>query len=200
MSSQSWSMILALAKQQGAVTPADVRALGLVPENLNRLATLGRLIRVSRGVYIHPETAPTENHSYVEAAKAVPAGILCLVSALSIHGLGSQNPSDIWMAIPRKQRPPRTRSGLRFVRMGPDQYETGIATQTIENVTVRVTSVEKTLVDCFRLRRLIGYDVPIEALRDALEQRSINIDCFLTLASRFRARELVRPYLDALTL
>lgn len=195
----SWDDILALAKRQGAVTPTDVRAMGLAPENLNKLAKLGLLIRSGRGVYVHPEYDWTENHTYVEIAKVVPNAVFCLLTALRIHDLGTQSPHQIWIAIPRDQRPPRSRTSLRTVRMSPKQYELGIESRDVEGVQIKVYSVEKTLVDCFRLRRLVGHDVAVEALRDALGKRLLDIGVYVETAKRLRADKLVMPYLEALT-
>ena len=195
----SWNDILDLAKRQGAVTPSDVRAMGLAPENLNKLAKLGLLVRSGRGVYVHPEFDWTEYHTYVEVAKAVPSAVFCLLTALRIHDLGTQSPHQVWIAVPRDQRPPRSRTNLRTVRMSPRQYALGIEARDVEGVQIKVYSVEKTLVDCFRLRRLVGHDVAVEALKDALRKRLLDIDVFVETAKGLRADKLVMPYLEALT-
>lgn len=192
------SAILELALHQGAVTPSDIRDLGAAPENLNRLAKQGRLIRVSRGVYIHPETDPTEHHSYVEVAKAVPSAVFCLLTALCIHNIGTQNPSKVWIAIPRNHRPPSALPVLRVVRMNPEQYQSGVEIRNFEGVQVRVTTLEKTLVDCFRLRRLVGHDVPYEALRDAVNRTRLDYDKLHQLSAKLHVRHLVLPALEAI--
>lgn len=197
MRTGTWFAILDLAERQGVVTPADVRALGLVPENLNKMAANGLLVRSGRGIYLHPDYEITENHSYVEAAKLVDDGILCLLTALRIHGLGVQNPRQVWIAIPANHHPPRGKPILRAVRMAPGPLSLGVEHHHFEGVDVRVTSVEKTIVDCFRLRRLVGHEVPVEALRDALQRRMLDIDAFVLLARHLRCERLIAPYLEA---
>lgn len=188
-----------MASRQGVVTPSDVIALGLAPENLNRLTKLGKLSRVGQGLYQHPEFPVTEHHSYVEVARAQPNGVLCLLSALSIHGIGTQMPWAVWVAIPRGRRVPIGRStSMRVVTMSGENFTLGIEVRHFESIPVKVYSLEKTIVDCFRLRHLIGHDVPVEALRDALSHRRLDPSAFLQIADKLRARRMIEPYLEAL--
>lgn len=196
---RTWDDILALASQKGMITPSDVRSLGLAPENLNRLADLGKLERIGRGLYRHPDFAPSEYHSYVEVARAVPAGVLCLLSALSVHGIGSQMPWQVWVAIPRGKRVPVARqTQLRVVTMSGLNYQLGLEQVMLEGVSVRVYSLEKTIVDCFRLRRLVGHEVGVEALRDGISNRRIDVARLVDVADQLRSRRLIQPCVEAL--
>jgi predicted transcriptional regulator of viral defense system len=172
--------------------------MGLAPENLNRLAQQGLLIRRGRGIYEHPDFDWTENHSYVQVAKAVPDSVMCLLTALSIHGVGTQLPHEVWIAIPRGRRPPKARNAnLKVVTMSHSTFDLGIETMVFEELPVRVYSLEKTLVDCFRLQSLVGHDVGVEALRDALSQRKVNLSNLTKLAQQTRTWTRLRPYLEA---
>lgn len=191
--------ILELAGRQGLITPAEVRALGLVPENLNKLAKKRKLVRVGRGLYCHPEFPNTERHSFVEVSKVVPEGVVCLLSALNLYDIGTQMPWEIWVAIPRGNRIPKTRrTRFRAVTMMNDNYRLGIVEFFFEGVSVRAYSLEKTIIDCFRLRRLVGHDVGVEALREAISKGKINPSELLALANKLRARRLIEPYLEAM--
>lgn len=191
--------ILELAREQGIVTPADVRALGLTPENLNDLVRRGLLVRAGRGIYEHPEFEWTESHSYVEVAKAIPDAVMCLLTALRIHEIGTQVPHEVWIAIPRGKRVPVARSArLRAITMMEPAYSLGVQTVMMEGVGVRVTSPAKTVVDCFRLRRLIGHDVAVEALKEGLRSRIVHADELQSMATTLRAWTTIRPYLEAL--
>lgn len=195
----TWEDLLELAKRQGVVTPADVRALGLAPENLNKLAKLGKLDKIGRGLYRHPDFQATERHSFVEVTRAVPDGVICLLSALSIHGVGTQMPWDVWLAIPRGKRIPTTRqTRIRAVTMTGTSFELGREEHIFEGVRVKVFSLEKTIIDCFRLRRLVGHEVAVEALREAINTQKIDVSQFLQLAGQLRARRLIQPYLEAM--
>lgn len=195
----TWQDILLLAARQGVVTPSDVKAIGLAPENLNRMAAQGLLVRVARGLYEHPDFSPTEHHSYVEVARSVPKGVICLISALSMHEIGTQMPWEVWVAVPRGLRLPKSRlTKMHLVTMSGPSYDLGIEERLIEGVTTRVYSLEKTLVDCFRLRRLVGHDVAVEALRCAVRERRVDANLLLNLANQLRCRRLIEPFVEAL--
>lgn len=196
---RTWADIIELARRQGIITPADVRALGLAPENLNKLAKLGRLDKVGRGLYRHPGFEATEHRSYVEVAKAVPDGVICLLSALSFHGIGTQMPWEVWVAIPRGNRIPMPRqTRIRAVTMTGANYSLGSEEHTIEGVTISVYSLEKTIIDCFRLKRFVGHDVAIEAMRAAINTQRISVSKLIELADRLRSRRLIQPYIEAM--
>ncbi|MFN8219322.1 MAG: type IV toxin-antitoxin system AbiEi family antitoxin domain-containing protein [Fimbriimonadales bacterium] len=196
---RTWDDVLELAKRRGVITPADVRALGLAPENLNKLAKLGKLEKLGRGLYRHPGFEATEHHSYVEVAKAVPDGVICLLSALNIHGIGTQMPWEVWVAIPRGRRIPATRqTRMRAVTMSGANFKLGTEEHTFEGVRVKVYGLEKTIIDCFRLRRLIGHEVAVEALRESIRAQKINVSTLTELADHLRSRRLIEPYLEAM--
>ena len=69
---------------------------------------------------------------------------------------------------------------------------------TIDGVTVRVFGVAKTVVDCFRYRRLVGLDVALEALRLALRERQATPAAIAEVARRQRIWSVLRPYLESL--
>src|SRR2546428_13365789 len=109
--------IRSLARQKGLVRLRDATARGIHPEYLRRLASKGELARVSRGVYALPDAEITEHHSLAQVGVRVPQGVICLLTALRFHGLGTQNPKKGWLAIDRKAALPRVKyPPLRVVR------------------------------------------------------------------------------------
>lgn len=195
----TWVNLMELAERQGVITPGDVRALGLVPENLNKLVKLGKLDKIGRGLYRHPDFETTKHHSYVEVTKSVPDGVICLLSALSIHEIGTHMPWEVWVAIPRGRRIPEARqTRMRVVTMVGPSYILETQERSFEGVSVKVYSLEKTIVDCFRLRRLVGHDVAIEALREAINGQRINVSKLMQIAEQLRSRRLIQPYVEAL--
>jgi len=190
--------ILSLAARQPLVRPRDVEALGIAREFLLRLYRQGILVRPARGVYALADSSVTEHHSLAVAAKLVPRGVVCLLSALRFHGLTTQDPHEIWMAIDFKARKPSIESpALRIVRFSGRALMEGIETHVVEGVRVQVYSAAKTVADCFKYRNKIGIDVAIEALRDALRKRKASIDEIHRFAKVCRVGNVMRPYLES---
>lgn len=190
--------ILELAARQRLVRPRDVEALGIARAFLTRLERRGLLERRARGVYVLADAPVSEHHSLALAAKLVPRGVICLLSALRFHGLTTQDPHEVWMAIDVKARKPSVEFPvLRIVRFSGRSLAEGIETHLIEAVPVQVYSPAKTVADCFKYRNKIGMDVAIEALRDALRKRKATIDEIHRFAKVCRVANVVRPYLES---
>jgi predicted transcriptional regulator of viral defense system len=98
--------LLKLVRDRGIVRPRDLDRQGIPRTYLLRLLDQGILERPSRGLYGLADAEPTENYSLAEACKRVPKGVVCLLSALRFHGLTTQAPFEVWLAIDRKARLP----------------------------------------------------------------------------------------------
>ncbi|HYN08083.1 MAG TPA: AbiEi antitoxin N-terminal domain-containing protein [Vicinamibacterales bacterium] len=181
-----------------------MRSRDLVEEGYSRnralqLHNAGRLERVGRGLYRVPDSPITEHDAVARVCKQAPQAIVCLLTALEVHGLGTQAPRDIWIAIDRKARKPHfTGVRVRIVRFSGPMMRYGIVERQMQGVTVRLTSPARTIVDCFRYRNKLGLDVALEALRDALRSRSATVAEIIRAADMCRARTIVRPYVEAL--
>jgi len=194
-------MILQLAKKQGLITDGEVRAMGIHPQTLKRLVESGKLERVARGRYRlpDPDYALTEHHGLVLASAAAPSGVICLLSALQFHVIGTQLPRQVWMALDRGVRKPAIEyPPLRVVRFSGEALAAGVEEHTLEGQTVCVYNVAKTLVDCFKYRNKIGLDVALEALNDAWRDRRFQMSEVEHYARICRVRNVMRPYLEAI--
>lgn len=191
--------LMRLATEQGVVTTRDVARAGIHTQTLSRLVREGKLERVARGQYRLPEGPVTEHHGLALAARAVPGGVVCLLSALSFHGIGTQLPSQVWMAIDRRARTPQLRyPPLRIVRFTGHALTEGIEHHLIEGHDVPVYGVAKTLADTFKFRNKIGLEVALEALRESWRERRFTIDELDRFAEICRVDHVIRPYVEAL--
>ena len=178
----------------------DAAGLGLNSRSLQRLVDDGTVLRVARGLYRSMETEPNEHYSVGAVCTRVPDGIVCLLTALNVHELGTQLPRRVWIAIPHKARAPYAPDlPIRLVRFSRASLRYGIVDATFDGVPARVTNPARTVVDCFRFRRLFGIHVALEALRDALYDRKASVDEIWRAAEACRARSLVGPALEAMS-
>ncbi len=188
---------LALAKKQGVLRPRDLEEQGIPRHYAYLLHRAGKLRRVGRGLYIHPDNPPTENHSLALIGKRSPESVVCLLSALRFHELTTQLTSETWVAIHPKARPPKiSEFPLRVVRFSGQALTVGVEDHILEGVTVHVTNPAKTVADCFKYRNKIGRDVAVEALRDAIEQRKATVQELDHFAHICRVASVMRPYLE----
>ena len=191
--------IMKMARKTGVVRAREIRKAGLHPEYLRKLCNSGLLIRTGRGLYVVADGDFTEHHSLAEACKRVPHGIVCLLSALSYHEIGTQNPNQIWMAIDRSMRKPKVDyPPIRIFRFSGPSLKEGIEEKKIEGVSVRVYNPAKTVADCFKYRNKVGIDVAIEALKECWRSRRSTIDELVYYAKICRVRNIMQPYIEAI--
>jgi predicted transcriptional regulator of viral defense system len=163
--------------------PKELETAGISYEGLRALIRDGTVERVAHGLYRLCAAEPTEHYSLAAVAAQVPSGVVCLLSALRVHGIGSRVPAEVWLAIPHKARAPRIRgTRIRLVRFSGAAWSYGVAQAEFEGVPARITNPARTVVDCFRYERLVGREAAMEALRDALQQKKVTTDAlFRTL-------------------
>jgi predicted transcriptional regulator of viral defense system len=190
---------LRLVRERGMARPRDLIENDIPADYLDRLYRRGLVERVSRGIYTWPEAEVTEHHSLAEAARQVPRGIICLLSALRFHGLTTQSPHEVWLAISPKAWAPKLQSPkLRILRFSGDALARMVEEHNIEGVRVRVFSPAKTVADCFKYRNKVGVDVAIEALRDCWRANQATMDELWAAARVCRMTNVMRPYLESL--
>lgn len=180
--------------------PRDLADLGISYYELRKAERRGVVERIERGLYRLARAEPTEHHSLAAVCARVPDAILCLISALSYHEIGTQLPREVWIGIPRGNRAPTANGGpIRVIRFSGASLTYGVEGIRIEGVPAKVTSPARTIVDCFRFRRAVGRDVALEALREALRERKTTRSEIFDAAEACRARTVVRPYLEAMS-
>jgi predicted transcriptional regulator of viral defense system len=191
--------LLRVARRRGALSAREAARLGIHSQQLSRLVAEGRLERIARGQYRWPDRPVTEHHALAITARAVPHAVVCLLSALSFHGIGTQLPADVWVAIDRRARRPQLAyPRLRVVRFGGPALTAGVEEHRVEGERIKVYRVAKTLADLFKYRNKVGVDVALEALREAWRHHRFTMEELDRYARVCRVQRVMGPYLEAL--
>jgi len=189
--------VLSIAKDHRMIRVRDLIEHGIHPDYLRRLCEKGLLIKMGRGIYIPADTEISQNVGLAQVAKRVPHGIVCLLSALQFHNLGTQSPFEVWIAVERKSaRPHIDYPPLRIVRFSGIALTEGIEKHQIDGVEVKIFNKAKTIADCFKYRNKIGLDVAMEALKDCRQQRLCTNDQLWKYAKICRVANVMMPYLE----
>jgi predicted transcriptional regulator of viral defense system len=198
MVSMRESLALELLQEKVMVRAHELARNGVAGETLQQLLRSGVLVRVSRGLYAAPDRALNEHDQLAQLAIKHPRVVFCLLTALQIHGLTTQAPHEVWVAISPNGRAPQLEfPPLRVVRLSdPDIQIEQISLDGV--VRIPVTSAAKTVVDCFKFRNKIGLDVALEALKDAWRQKKVSMDDLWESAQLCRMTNVMRPYLECL--
>lgn len=191
--------VLKLARQRRLLHVRDVVALGVPTVVLTRLTRSGLLERTGRGVYSLTGQPASAGRSLAEVSLRAPRGVICLLSALRVHEIGTQSPFEVWVALPPGVVPPRIASpSIRVIRMSGASLAEGIDRVRVDGVSVPVYNAAKTIADCFKFRNKIGLDVALEALREGWRERKVTMDDLWRYAALNRVANVMRPYLEAL--
>jgi predicted transcriptional regulator of viral defense system len=192
--------LAAFLRERGIARLAEIRRAGITAATVSRLEREGFVTKLGRGLYQLADAALDSNHSLAEAAKRVPKGVICLVSALAFHGITDQMPRRVWIAIgPKDWKPRIDYPPLRIVRIADKFLRNGVETHDVEGVLVPIFGVAKTIADAFRHRRSVGMDVAVPALKEALRQRKATPSEISACAMRSGVWSALRPYLEAYT-
>lgn len=187
-----------LLRRRGIMRLNELRARGIHPPTLSRLVEEGEVVRPGRGLYELADAEVSLGHSLAEVAVRVPKGVICLVSALHYREITLQSPRSVWVAIGEHVHKPKVpHLAVRFLHFGDAALSLGVETVVIDGVKVRMFSAAKTVVDCFRYRRIVGLDVALEALRLALRAKKATPDQIAKLAKALRIWTVIRPYLES---
>jgi predicted transcriptional regulator of viral defense system len=178
-------------------TAKDARAEGIHPSNLSYYVKTNLIERVARGVYRGLNTQVDVEFQWedlVLTAHSIPNGVICLISALALYELTDEIPRAHWIAIPHATTAPK-RENTRFIRMR--DMETGKTMRLIGSETVRIFTIERTIIDTFRY---LGKEVAIKALKAALKPNrhtKLNLKKLREYAKIFRID--IDPYLMTIT-
>ena len=188
-----------LIENHGYLRTGDLPRHGLSKKHLASLVADGTLQRVKRGLYKSDQLDTEAYESFADVCRAVPRGVICLLSALAYHELSTINPGEIHLAVESKARvslpeyPP-----VRLYYFYPKQFEAGIITVNHPRGSIRIYSAEKTVCDCLRLRGRIGTDLALEGLRGYLRRKDRDLMGLMTQAKLCRVESLLKKYVEAM--
>ena len=185
----------------GVMRTSQALMRGIHPAALYRLVEDGQLMRLARGFYRLSSTREFSNPDLAVAAAKAPDAVVCLISALAFHGITTQVPRVVHLAVPRGRY-----AGLRLrtppvkiYRFDAPTFVQGIEEHPIDSIPVRIYGVARTLVDCFKYRNKLGLDVATEALRFARTRKRISNREILHFARLLRQDRVMAPYLESVT-
>ena len=191
--------LLDLVRRRQIIRPRDLRTSGIPRNYLSRLVEKGQLRKLERGIYTAAALPGSEHISLLEVSRKVPKAVICLLSALRFHEIGTQAPHEVWIAIDVKAWAPRMSSpAVRIFRFSGNALRFGVEEKQISGGAIRVFSPAKTVADCFKFRHKIGMDVALEALREAYRQKKASMNDLWEAAKMCRVANVMKPYVESL--
>ena len=193
-------LVAMFIKNSGVLQTSEIVKAGIHPRILYELCKVGLIMQMQRGLYALINLPDMSDPDFIMVAKKVPVGVICLISALYFHHLTIQIPKWIDIAVPQKYTTPTLDNPpVHFHWFSDNVFYSGIETHDFNGIEVQIYSPEKSIVDCFRLRKKISVDIALEALKTYLRQKNTNLSLLKKLAQESRITRLIEPYIEALT-
>ena len=186
--------VLNIARQKSLLSGEDLRPYNIPSSLLNRLCAEGKLTKVARGIYMLPDRDFSNYLDFAITGKRYTYGVIALLSALDFHGLTTEIPHQIWVAMPFGRMPKNKDKKIRFITMSEASFQAGVETHIIDDVPVKIYSAAKTVADCFKFRNKIGLEAALTAFQD-FERQGNDMDKLWHYAKINRVDKVMMPYL-----
>ena len=200
MSSILQNELSSLVSAHEVLTTGELLGAGVSEQGITRLVKQGALVRVRRGIYRHVDSDVSEHHDLIQVVKSASRAVVVLVSALRFHGIGTQQPYQVWIQLPAQTRVPKIEwPPIRVIRTRVKELQTaGVVTHELGGAEVAITTPARTVADCFKHRNKLGIDVCVEALRETLRERKATIAEIGEMGRLLRVNKVMAPYLEAM--
>ena len=189
----------AFREKGGILRTRDLIARGVHTDALYVLRDSGRVVELGRGLYRMADAGEAEHPDLAVVAARAPGAAVCLVSALSYHGITTQIPSSVHLAVPRASY-----HGIKLSipvtvhRFDPKTFNEGLEAHSMGGLPLKIYGAARSVVDCFKFRNKLGIDVALEALRLARRRKRVQNKDLLRYARMLRVEKPMAPYLLAI--
>lgn len=200
---QSKRILKLFKEHHGYLRSADLVKYGIHTSSIKKLVEDGKIDRIRRGLYRLPPGELVQDETftfeYFDAAAAVPKGIFCLSTALYYHGLTTQNPSVLEMAIlPTQRNTTLFSAAIRFYRFQKPYFTYDVETIHTNLFPLKIYGQEKSVCDAIRMRHLVGEDIAMEGLNSYIKRPEKDINRLLETATFCKIRHIVEPAVKAM--
>lgn len=200
-------------KHGGYVLMKELKAASFQTRDIAHLLKEGAIIKVKPGLYrlanvgdvVIPlprikGSGTTISQEIIDVCKALPNGVICLVSALAFYDLTTFNPSEIYVAIPNAAKVPKIDfPPLRVFYFRERFYKPGIEQIEVPGCTIKIYNREKNICDMLRYRNKYGEDLALEGLKNYLSRKEAkNVNKLRKYAEICQVKTVMMPYLKAL--
>lgn len=178
-------------------TPCSYREVltsGMTKHALRQLMDQGAVEKLGRGIYqlTEQDGSSEENQYRVATIRCGLPSSLCLLTALAHYHVTDQIPKQTWVLVPAPKR--IASKDLKLVRSRDPQWDIGIR----KTKHYWITTLERTLVDCLVYKYLIGSQVALEAIKQAVAQKKVKLGALYDMAKKMGVEHRIRLYIEAL--
>jgi predicted transcriptional regulator of viral defense system len=156
-------------KKLGIFTLAQANELGISQQSLSKLVKQEKIKRLDRGIFLHPEASLSREYDFqIACAKLGPDAVIGGMSALFYYNLIEQVPKRTWVLVPPNKI--TSNRSYRLIRT-----QTPLDKGIVVGNGYKVTSIERAIMEGFKLASKIGERTAIRACRMAIQQKQTTL-------------------------
>ncbi len=179
-------------KKLGVFTLAQGKAAGISQQDISRLVATKDLVRLDRGIYLHPKTSLDKDVGFqIAYSKFGPGSAIGGLSALYHYNLAEQVPGEIWMMVPPEKR--TRENGYRLIRT-----KTSLDKQIIDEKGYRIVTVERAVLEALKFITKIGARTAVKAAREALATGRTSEAKLAKAARELELESVLAKYLEVI--
>ncbi|MHC6181017.1 type IV toxin-antitoxin system AbiEi family antitoxin domain-containing protein [Clostridium sp. JNZ X4-2] len=186
-----------IKQRNGTVFTSDLVHLNIPRIYLSKLVSIGKLERVSRGVYIL--SGEIEDEMYYMQIK-YPKLIYSHETALFIHGLSDRTPFEYSVTVPSSYKVVKSISeNNKIYYIKNELHSLGVTTaKTSFRNNIRLYNVERTICDIVRSRNRVDIQILNEALKRYIKLKSADFTLLGEYAKKFHVDKIIKEYMEVL--
>ena len=179
-------------KKLGVFTLAQGKSVGISQQDISRLVAAKHLVRLGRGIYLHPKAALDKDVGFqIAYSKFGPDSAIGGLSALSHYNLAEQVPGEIWVMVPPEKRTRET--GYKLIRT-----KTRLDKQVTDEKGYRIVTVERAVLEALKFVTKIGERTAIKAAREALATRKTTEAKLVKAAKELELESVLAKHLEVI--
>jgi predicted transcriptional regulator of viral defense system len=179
-------------RKLGPFTLAEARKLGVSHQELSILVKAEKIHRMQWGIYLHPKAdIPREIDFQIAYKKFGPNSAVGGLSALFHYNLAEQVPKQTWVLVPPEKRVSSKK--FRVIRT-----KTPLNIGIVEGNGYRIVSIERAIVEAFKLVSKMGERTAIHACRVAIQQRQTTLKKIGMMAKQLGLTSCFNQYSEAI--
>ena len=179
-------------KKLGVFTLAQGKSAGISQQDMSRLVAAKHLVRLGRGIYLHPKAALDKDVGFqIAYSKFGPGSAIGGLSALYHYHLAEQVPGEIWVIVSPEKKTRET--GYKLIRT-----KTRLDKQIIDEKGYRIVTVERAVLEGLRFITKIGERTAIKAARDALATRKTTEAKLAKAAKELELESVLAKHLEVI--
>ncbi|MBR5755071.1 MAG: hypothetical protein IKX97_04540 [Erysipelotrichaceae bacterium] len=181
------------------ISVQKLRDSGFSYYKINKLVDNDVLKKINKSTYENLLYSGEEN-DFCNALAYVPDGVICLLTAARYYDLTNYMPSEIDIAIGRKDKVSTLPEwpAVRIHYFTKERLETGIIKENDQGLSFRIYDIEKTVADCIYYRNKVGIEEASEILRNYLKRSDRDIDRLYEYSKILHCEKVLRNYLEAI--